>query len=103
MGGFLLLSFVVSVQLLYPAEKSLPFAKVNNNAVGFKSYEELAGLLITEFINTKIELYTDEGVEKKHDLMSAGAELKVDSSILKLNDYALCQIIERGTNLFHRA
>jgi hypothetical protein len=87
-GGLLLV--VVCVQLLYPYETAMPFARAFGQSVGFKHHNDIAAQLQTAFEQVSIELKSPDRTATT-SLSKLGAELNTERMTLVLTDYPLWQ------------
>ena len=88
--AFFVVSAIIAVQLLYPFDRALPFARIDTMRVGFSSHDEMAKLLTEQFDKTKVKL-TVEGRSVEYALKSAGAEPNTERMIERLSDYPFWQ------------
>lgn len=86
---FLLTSLVVALQLLYPVDRALPMAQINDTKVGWTQDDRLAKLLAERFDVTKVKLTIGKDKSKEYPLKLAGAEPKTQVMIAQLTDYPL--------------
>ena len=88
--GALILFGVMAVQMLYPYETALPFARSLGQPVGFEKHNEIAANLQTAFEQTSIELDSGDRTAIT-TLPKLGAELNADRMTSALTDYPLWQ------------
>lgn len=98
-SGLLLLGLVVAVQLLYPYDRGLPFAKVGNESVRLATHERMAEIITREFAATRVKLSIDSVTSVEFELKQAGAEPNTESMIAKLSAYPLWQRFIPGSIL----
>lgn len=89
-GGALLLAIILCVQLLYPYETALPFAKAFGQPVGFKTHNDIAAQLQTVFEQVSIELKSPDRTATT-SLSKLGAELNTEHMTMTLTEYPLWQ------------
>lgn len=89
-GGALLLAIILCVQLLYPYETALPFAKAFGQPVGFKTHNEIAAQFQTAFEQASIELKSPDRTATT-SLSKLGAELNTERMAMTLTEYPLWQ------------
>lgn len=85
-GAGALIVFVVLVQLLYPSNRSLPFASVEGVFVGYKTTAEIGSVLQTTFENSSAHIVADR-LDVDAKLSSLGAELDVDRTAAQIVTY----------------
>lgn len=78
----------VVVQLLYPSQYTLPFARYNHEPYGLKHQSELATLEQQRFLATKVELHSENDVQVT-TLSKMGATLDETASNTSLTHYPL--------------
>lgn len=86
---FLLTSLVIALQLLYPVDRALPLAQINDTRVGWTRDDRLAKMLAERFEATKVKLTIGKDRSKEYQLKLAGAEPDTQAMITKLTDYPL--------------
>ena len=86
---FLVVSLVIAAQLLYPPDRALPLARINDTKVGWAQDDELAKLLNDRFNATTVKLTIGSDKAKEYPLKIAGAEPSTQAMIAKLSDYPL--------------
>ena len=86
---FLLWALTSAVQLLYPADRTLPRAHLAGSSIGYATFEDTAKRVNERFADSKIRLTAggDEFVEAR--LAEIGAEPQVERVALALADYPL--------------
>ena len=86
LGTSAFVGFVMVVQLLYPGNRSLPFASVEATSVGYKTTAEIGSLLQEAFENSSAHITADRlSVDAK--LSSLGAELDVEKTAAQVVSY----------------
>lgn len=85
---FAVLATVVAIQLLYPLNRALPFARLGGESVGLQSYERLAERVNGYFLEARGTLVAGN---HRHDfsLGEAGASPLTDRTVARLSDYPL--------------
>lgn len=99
---FLLCSFVVSAQMLYPNDRSLPLAKLEGAPIGWREDEALAGELAKRFDKTTIDITTASGETYSAKLATAGAEQQASVAIEALSQYPFAQRLMPFSILWQR-
>lgn len=84
---FLLLVVIVAAQMLYPPNKSLPFASVAGTPAGWKDHDSLAKLITDKFMNTRVTVQADKTARAEYTLAVAGADPKTEVMINAAADY----------------
>ncbi len=97
---FFVFAAVIAGQLLYPPDRALPFKRVADESVFWKSHDQLAEIVQGGFQETKLKLVVgDKSVEMA--LASAGAELNTEPMIEELVGYPFWQRLIPFSILFH--
>jgi len=86
---FLVTSAIIAAQLLYPLDRALPLARINDTQVGWRNHDEMAKLLVDRFDRTKLKLTIGKDKSVVYPLKLAGSEPNVEAMITKLSDYPL--------------
>ncbi|MDB5165164.1 MAG: hypothetical protein JWM00_54 [Candidatus Saccharibacteria bacterium] len=86
---FLVTSAIIAAQLLYPLDRALPQARINNTPVGWSNHETIAKLLSDRFDATKIKLTIGKDKSVVYPLKLAGTEPDIEAMISQLSDYPL--------------
>src|SRR5690606_9673836 len=81
----------IAGQMLYPPDKAVLFAWVNERPVGLHAHDDVAKLLTEQFDKTKIKLVVDGGKSVEYSLKAAGAEPNTERMIAELSDYPFWQ------------
>lgn len=81
-----LLLFIVLVQLLYPTQRSLPFASSGNTALGYKTTAEIGSLLQAAFDSSTAHI-TAEQLKVDTRLSLLGATLDADKTVAQVTYY----------------
>ena len=89
--AFLLSAAMIAGQMLYPPDKAVLFARVNERPVGLHAHDDVAKLLTEQFDKTKIKLVVDGGKSVEYSLKAAGAEPNTERMIAELSDYPFWQ------------
>ncbi len=76
----------IGAQVLYPSDRTLPFAKYNHEPYGVKSRSEMAVMEQSKFVHTNLELRSDYG-NTKIQLIKVGARLNETKSFESLSEY----------------
>ena len=88
-GIFVLVVSCIVVQLLYPLDKSLPFARVGSRVIGVKNHDEMVLLLNDKFTNSEQIIAASSTDYLKVKTAETGAALQTETMIRKLSDYPL--------------
>lgn len=86
---FLLLSLVVALQLLYPLDRALPFARVGSESVGLMRYDDIAVKLNTYFADAQVQLRADEHHTVMVPVRELGGQVNIDQTVRRVMDYPL--------------
>ncbi|MDB5177737.1 MAG: hypothetical protein JWO61_120 [Candidatus Saccharibacteria bacterium] len=86
---FLSISTIIAAQLLYPSDRALPLAQINETRVGWTQHDDLAKLLVDRFDATKVKLTIGKDRSKEYPLKIAGAEPNTEAMIMRVSDYPL--------------
>lgn len=89
--GAVLAGIVIVVQLLYPYDRGLPFAKVAGTSVHMATHARMAEVIGEKFAATKVKLVLDSITSNEFELKQAGAEPNTERMIAALSDYPLWQ------------
>lgn len=90
LGAGALLVFVILIQLLYPANRSLPFTSVGGTTVGYKTVAEIGSILESDFEKSTAHIVADRlSVDAK--LSSLGADLDAEKTAEQLVSYPFWQ------------
>jgi vancomycin resistance protein YoaR len=100
-GGLLVL--LVTLQLIYPYGRGLPFASVAGHSVRLATHEEMAKIITNKFNQTRIKVAVDNVKSIEFDLKSAGAEPNTEVMIEKLSNYPIWQRLIPGSILWKPA
>lgn len=87
---FWIISGIILVQLMYPLERALPFARINNQPVGWQQETELAARIVTLFDATNVQLRLDEHTANV-PLKEFGAEPETAAMVRQLTRYPFWQ------------
>lgn len=87
-AGFLAYCVIVSAQLLYPLDRSLPLAMVAGEYVGWRTHDELAAYTQQKFQETTIKLQTGKS-STSFALATAGADIDTEGVIAQTQEYPL--------------
>jgi len=86
---FFVTSAIIAAQLLYPLDRTLPLARINDTQVGWRNHDEMAKLLVDRFDRTKLKLTIGKDKSVVYPLKLAGSEPNIETMITKLSDYPL--------------
>lgn len=89
-SGGIALALILGVQLAYPHDRALPFARLNGDNVVWTSRNDLAARLQKDFQAATLTLKAD-GSTVKMPLIATGANLNTDRMVGELADYPLWQ------------
>lgn len=82
----LFLLFVIVLQFLYPSDRALPFARIDDTSVGWKTSDELMPLLTDGFADASVTI-TASTQKTTVKLSDTGASLKSDTAADQLTSY----------------
>jgi len=89
-GAGALIIFVVLVQLLYPSNRSLPYAYVGTTAAGYRTLSEVQAAVQQSFNSSTVHL-SAQRVTADASLSSLGASLNADKTSEEIMSYPLWQ------------
>lgn len=95
--GLVLLGIIISVQLLYPYDRGLPFTKVAGTSVHMATHARMAEVVTEKFAATKVKLALDNSTSVEFELKQAGAEPNTERTIASLSNYPLWQRLIPGS------
>jgi beta-lactamase class A len=81
---------IVFIQIIYPNDKALPFAKLNHESIAFQNYSELASKIEKYFQVAKVKLIAGSN-SYSVTLAAAGANPNTDKMIANVVKYPLWQ------------
>jgi beta-lactamase class A len=87
--AFLATSAIIAAQLLYPLDRALPLARINDTPVGWSNHDTMAKLINDQFDATKVKLTIGKDKSVVYPLKIAGSEPNVEAMITQLSDYPL--------------
>lgn len=87
-AGFFIYCAVVSAQLLYPLDRSLPLAMIAGEYVGWHTHDELAVYTQEKFQATSVKLQTGR-TTSTFKLAAAGADIDIEGVISRTQEYPL--------------
>lgn len=85
--AFFAVAAILAVQILYPLDRAVPWARLNGSMVGFHQETEIIATVTETFQHTKVRLKTPSKVTNEYSLSSAGAEILPDVASRQLVDY----------------
>jgi beta-lactamase class A len=86
---FFMVVSIIAAQLLYPVDRALPMAKINDQSVGWTRDDRLAKMLVDDFNATKIKLTIGKDKSKEYSIKSIGAESNTQAMMDRLSNYPL--------------
>lgn len=90
---FLFTSMMIALQLLYPFDRALPFARFGSELVGYQRYDDLAVRANKYFTESRAQIYVDDKRHEDFVLGDVGGSPDIDSTAKQLVDYPLWQRI----------
>lgn len=99
--AFLLVVMVVALQMLYPLDRAVPFARLGDQQVGWQQELVLAGAIGSRFEKTNIRLEAGHKIIEL-PLANAGVEPRVMDMTAKLIEYPFWQRLVPGSILWQR-
>lgn len=78
---------VIVFQLVWPADRGLPLARVGNQVLSLASFDEMASVIVDQFDKSSIELKVGDDKTIAVKLKDAGAEPNTEKMIERLRDY----------------
>lgn len=95
-GGVGVLLIVVLAQCLYPADRVLPFTRLDGKKVGSQSEKQISQLLIDTYSNVSLTLHVDgpaKELSRKTTVAPAGVEPDINRTLAELKSYPWWQRI----------
>ena len=99
-ASFLVLVVVIGLQLLYPADRVMPLARLGSTPVGGQSFSDVATTLNNSFETAKITLVTTSDKSITYPLRDTGAQIDGEFVRTELSDYPLWQRLIPFSALF---
>jgi beta-lactamase class A len=90
---------IVTLQMLYPVDKALPFARLNDQPVAGAHYNEIAATIQKKFQDAKIHLVAGKA-SYTTTLASIGANPNTDEMVMKLTNYSIAERLVPFSLLF---
>ncbi|MGB3008825.1 MAG: serine hydrolase [Candidatus Saccharimonadales bacterium] len=87
--AFLMYALIVAVQLQYPVDRAVPFAKLGSERVGYQSYDQIAVALNEYYMTARGTLRLDEQRQVSFAVADIGAQPRIDTTARELTDYPL--------------
>jgi vancomycin resistance protein YoaR len=87
--AFLMYALIVAVQLQYPMDRAVPFAKLGSEPIGYQSYDQIAVSLNKYYIDARGSLRIDDDRQVGFALKDIGAQPNVDRTARELTDFPL--------------
>lgn len=94
---------IICIQLLYPASRGLPLARVGSNSLAMASHETMAKTITDQFEVSKVKLTLGNQKTVEYALKQTGAEPNTEEMITKLTEYPLWQRFIPGSILWQSA
>ncbi len=88
---FFALSALIAVQLLYPPDRALPFARLGTSAVGWQTDLQLETAATEQFAHSSVRFSTGETHSDDIKLAALGAEPEISPMVEPLVEYPLWQ------------
>lgn len=89
-AAFFVVSGILAIQLLYPLDWAVPFARIGDSRVGFQAHDELAKQFGEKFSKTNVRLRANNKVVE-YPLKTTGAELNTEKLIEDISEYPFWQ------------
>ncbi|MGB3024053.1 MAG: serine hydrolase [Candidatus Saccharimonadales bacterium] len=86
---FLALSLIVGLQVAYPLDRAVPFARLGGKLVGYQKFDTIAESINKSFLETKVTLYISPQISIPFSPRQAGADVDLDAMSARLTDYPL--------------
>lgn len=87
--AFLMYALVVSLQLLYPVDRAVPFARVGSESVGFARYDEIVVKINDYFVDAQAKIRVDESRYIVSKVREIGGQTDSDSVATRVTEYPL--------------
>ena len=87
--AFLMYALIVSLQLTYPPDRAVPFARLGSESVGYKRFDDIAVKLNNYFLTAKASLRISDDRQVSVAVRDLGGEVDVDATAQRLTDYPL--------------
>lgn len=87
--AFLMYAFIVAIQLMYPVDRAVPFAKLGSERIGYQSYDQIAVDLNDYYLTARGSLRLDDERQVSFALKDIGAQPDIDVTARTLTDYPL--------------
>ena len=87
--AFLLYALVVAVQLQYPMDRAVPFARLGSERVGYQTYDQIAVDVNNYYLSARGSLRLDDERQVSFALTDIGAQPDIDKTANFLTDYPL--------------
>lgn len=88
---FFVVAGVIAAQLLYPADRALPFAYIDGQRITWQQENELMTEAEERFQATRLKLIIEGGSPKEYSLAAAGAHIEADRLTQELTEYPFWQ------------
>lgn len=87
--AFLLYALIVAVQLQYPMDRAVPFARLGSEPVGYQTYDQIAVAVNDYYFTARGSLRLDDDRQVSFALKDMGAQPNLDQTARELTDYPL--------------
>lgn len=82
-------AFIVALQLLYPIDRVVPFAKLGADVVGFQRYDDIVVKVNDYFFDTHVRVQVDDSRYVMSTVREIGGQVDSDAVARKLTTYPL--------------
>lgn len=86
---FLSISGVIALQLLYPQDRAVPFARLNGKLVGYQKFDTVAERVNGYFLDSRVTLQASDTAKVTFAPREAGAEVDLDNMSYRLTNYPI--------------
>jgi beta-lactamase class A len=87
--AFLLYALIAAVQLQYPMDRAVPFARLGTEPVGYQTYDQIAVAVNDYYFTARGSLRLDDDRQVSFALKDMGAQPNLDQTARELTDYPL--------------
>lgn len=94
------LAGIVILQLFYPPDRGLPFARADGRSLFWATHDDMAKVVTEQFASTKLRLAVGSDKSVEFFVSTAGAEPDTEAMIGKLSQYPLWQRFIPGSLLW---
>ncbi len=87
--AFLMYALIVSLQLTYPLDRAVPFAKLGDEPVGYQTYDQVAVKVNDAYLKARGSLRLDDKRSVSFAVKDIGAQPNIDKTAQTLTEYPL--------------